>query len=156
MKVSRKTEYALRCVWRLALDEGRTVTLAELAETTAAPVAFLAKLLQGLCAAGVVASHRGVKGGFRLARPARETSLYEVYVAMEGRRAAREQCAVSPNICGVDGYCAVHPYWSKARREFETSLRRARAGDAVAAFPLPSARTAAGSRTSDPQQSPSE
>jgi len=138
MKVSRKTEYGLRCVWRLALEEERTVTLAELAETTAAPAAFLAKLLQGLCAAGIVVSQRGAKGGFRLARPAQETSLYEVYVAMEGRRAAREQCAVSPNVCGVDGYCAVHPYWSAARKKFETSLRRAKAGDAVASFPLPS------------------
>lgn len=138
MKVSRRTEYALRCVWRLALDERRTVTLAELSETTATPAAFLAKLLQRLSAVGIVVSVRGAKGGFRLARPARETSLYDVYVAMEGKRAARQQCAVSPNTCGVDGYCAVHPYWSRARREFETSLRNAKAGDAVASFPLPS------------------
>lgn len=139
MKVSRKTEYALRCVWRLALDEERTVTLSELSETTAAPAPYLAKLMQQLNAAGIVVSHRGAKGGFRLAQPAGNISLYDVYVAMEGKRAAHKQCAVSPNVCGVDGYCAVHPYWSRARQEFETLLRNAKAGDAAAAFPLPSA-----------------
>ncbi len=137
MKVSRKTEYALRSVWQLALHPERTATLAEISELTNVPGPFLAKIMQRLAGAGIVVSVRGARGGFRLARPPHETSLYEVYVAMEGNRAARNQCAVSPQVCGTDGYCAVHPFWNSARRKFEQLLKEATAGDTGARNPLP-------------------
>lgn len=130
MKVSRKTEYALRCVWCLALHSERRTTITEIATATAVPRSFLAKILQKLVAAGLVVSSRGVKGGFRLARPPVETSLYDVYVVMEGPRAAAQHCAVSNNTCGVHGYCAVHPFWSGARKHFERMLRESSAADA--------------------------
>lgn len=128
MKVSRKTEYAIRCVWQLALHPERTATLGELAEATAVPRSFLAKILQRLVTAKVLVSFRGAKGGFRLAKSPEETSLYAVYLEMEGARAARGQCAVSPQSCGTEGYCALHPFWHGARERFEQLLREARPG----------------------------
>ena len=117
-------------MWRLALNPDRTATLAELAEETEVPRSFLAKILQQLVSAKIVRSFRGAKGGFRLARPPEEVSLYEVYREMEGPRAAESQCAVTPSTCGVEGYCTLHPFWHGARQRFEELLRRARPGEA--------------------------
>lgn len=136
MKVSRKTEYALRCVWHLALRSERRITIAEIADATAVPRSFLAKILQKLVAAKLVESSRGVKGGFRLARSPAETCLYDVYVVMEGPRAAARYCAVSRTSCGVAGYCAVHPFWNGARIRFEQLLREATADNPPPEFAL--------------------
>lgn len=138
MKVSRRTEYALRCVWYLALHPERTVTIAEIAGATEVPRSFLAKILQDLVREEVVVSIRGAKGGFRLAHPPDETSLYNVYVATEGRRASGQHCAVSAQVCGVDGYCALHPFWSGARTRFEKLLRAAKARDLISLSPFAS------------------
>lgn len=137
MKVSRKTEYALRCVWYLALQPERRLTITEIAHATTVPRSFLAKILQQLVAAKIVVSTRGVNGGFRLARAPADTSLYDIYVEMEGPRASSGHCAVSNNTCGVDGYCAVHPFWNGARRHFEQLLRETTAKDVPPDFPIP-------------------
>ncbi len=134
MKVSRKTEYALRCVWQLALHPERTATLTELSTSTDVPRSFLAKILQQLTAAGIVDSFRGVHGGFRLAQSPEQTSLYEVYLQMEGPKAAAQQCAVSPEVCGADGYCTLHPFWKGARDRFEQLLRKATPGTGGSEF----------------------
>jgi Rrf2 family protein len=112
-------------VWQLALHPERTATISELAAATDVPRSFLAKILQGLVSANIVLSYRGAKGGFRLARPPEETSLYAVYREMEGPRAAESQCAISQETCGVHQYCTLHPFWHGARERFEELLREA-------------------------------
>jgi len=121
-------------VWQLELHPERTATLTELSETTGVPRSFLAKILQQLTAASIVESFRGVHGGFRLAQSPEQTSLYEVYLQMEGPKAAAEQCAVSPEVCGADGYCTLHPFWKGARDRFEQLLRKATPGDGETGF----------------------
>jgi Rrf2 family protein len=48
------------------------------------PPAYMAKHLQALSHAGIVRSVRGVRGGYRLARPANEISLWDIRQAIEG------------------------------------------------------------------------
>ncbi len=48
------------------------------------PKSFAAKILQKLVRAGIVSSFQGIKGGFRLARPADEITLYDVIRVIEG------------------------------------------------------------------------
>ena len=121
-------------MWQLALQPERTATLSELSEATEVPRSFLAKILQQLTAANIVQSFRGVHGGFRLAKSPEQTSLYEVYLQMEGPKAAARQCAVSPGVCGVDGYCTLHPFWKGARDRFEQLLRKATPGTGEPGF----------------------
>jgi len=51
----------------------------------------MAKHLQALVRAGVLAASRGGRGGYRLARPAAEISLWDVQAAIEGS-APRFKC----------------------------------------------------------------
>ena len=58
--------------------------LRDIAEATEAPEAFLSKIFQGLRAADIVRSHRGITRGYALSRAASEISLYEIIAATEG------------------------------------------------------------------------
>lgn len=79
-------EWALHCCHTLSeIPPGATLTLAQLAELHAASGPYLAKHLQALSRAGVVEAVTGPNGGYRLARPAAETSLLDVVEAIEGR-----------------------------------------------------------------------
>ena len=63
---------------------GMEQSLGPLAADFGASEAHLAKVMQRLVKAGLVASTRGPKGGFRLARPAETVTLLDVYEAVEG------------------------------------------------------------------------
>lgn len=80
--LSRKTDYALLILSYLhAHREGgcaRTV-----AEHFGLSRPFVANILKELCQKGFVASHRGVKGGYVLVRPADEITLAELLEAID-------------------------------------------------------------------------
>jgi Rrf2 family protein len=84
MKVSAQEEYGLRCLLQLAsLAKGETLTLPQMAEREGISQANAGKLLWILNKAGLVASTRGTKGGYRLARPATEIRLSEVIKVLD-------------------------------------------------------------------------
>jgi Rrf2 family protein len=85
MRVSAKVDYAIRALAELAAaPAGPPVKGERLAEAQAIPLKFLENILTELRRAEIVASHRGVDGGYRLARPADEISLADVIRAVEG------------------------------------------------------------------------
>jgi Rrf2 family protein len=84
MKVSAQEEYGLRCLLQLAsLGAGESLSLAQVAEREGISQANAGKLLWILNKAGLVASTRGTKGGYRLARPASEIRLSEVIKVLD-------------------------------------------------------------------------
>jgi Rrf2 family protein len=85
MRISAKADYAVRAVVELAAAEGEKPVKAErIATAQGIPLNFLENILGELRHAGVVRSHRGAEGGFRLARPAAEVTIADVIRAVEG------------------------------------------------------------------------
>jgi Rrf2 family protein len=85
VKLPESTEWVLHAAAALAqLDPGATASAAQLAEHYAVPPAYLAKQLQALVRAGVLAATTGPRGGFRLARPAADITLRDVVEAVDG------------------------------------------------------------------------
>jgi Rrf2 family protein len=80
--VSRKTDYALLILSHLA-DRPAGGSAREIAERFGLSKAFLANILKELCQKGFLTSHRGVKGGYSLSRPADRISLAELLEALE-------------------------------------------------------------------------
>ena len=58
--------------------------IAQIAERRAMPVQFLEQLFTTLRRDGLLQSHRGVKGGYTLARPAQEINVLEVVQSLDG------------------------------------------------------------------------
>ncbi len=85
MRISAKADYAVRAVVELAAAEGdRPVKAERVATAQEIPLNFLENILGELRHAGIVRSHRGAEGGFRLAKPADQVTVADVIRAVEG------------------------------------------------------------------------
>ena len=117
--------HALRAVAFLAtrgLDE--PVQGQALARKVKVPAPYLAKVLAQLARGGVVSASRGVKGGYRLARPARDIRLIDVVEPLEGRW-TRPGCLLRPGRpCREGGPCAAHDSWTDVKVAYLAFLER--------------------------------
>jgi Rrf2 family protein len=85
MRLSARTDYALRAAIELAAAQGNRVTAEQLAQAQGIPGKFLETILTHLRRSNIVRSQRGPDGGFWLARPAGEISLAEIIRAIDGQ-----------------------------------------------------------------------
>lgn len=83
MRVSRSARRALVAALEMALAAPGPVTVAEVARRHGAPESALAKVFQQMVRAGLAVGHRGVGGGYRLARDASEVTVASVLAAFE-------------------------------------------------------------------------
>jgi len=84
VRVSAKTDYALRAMAELAAAPPGPVKGERLASLQEIPLKFLENILTELRRAELVATQRGAEGGYRLARPAEEIALADVIRAVDG------------------------------------------------------------------------
>lgn len=84
MRVSAKSDYAIRAAVELAAAGEGPVKGERLAQAQEIPANFLENILSDLRNAGIVSSRRGAEGGYWLARPADEVSLADIIRAVDG------------------------------------------------------------------------
>ena len=84
MYVSARTDYAVRAMLAVTAEHPRLVKAAGLAAVQEIPLSFLQGILLDLRRAGLLHSHRGVDGGYALARPAEEITVGDVVRAVGG------------------------------------------------------------------------
>jgi Rrf2 family protein len=86
MKFSIKVQYALQALLTLAQSyESGAVQIGEIAKTQQIPVRFLEQLLLQMKKSGLLASQRGMLGGYSLAKHPSEINLLEVVEILEGK-----------------------------------------------------------------------
>lgn len=124
MIYSRSCEYALRALTYLAtLEDQRMATVKEISEQEQLPKQFLAKLLQAMARAGIVASVKGPGGGFALASPPDEITLYDVVSCIDGT-VEFDRCAVGLVECNDQAPCPLHDQWKVLRESIKLYLLR--------------------------------
>ncbi|WP_420000038.1 RrF2 family transcriptional regulator [Streptomyces boninensis] len=85
MRISAKADYAVRAALLLAGAEHAEPMKAEaMAVAQEIPHKFLEGILGDMRRAGLVVSQRGIRGGYRLARPAADITVADVIRAVEG------------------------------------------------------------------------
>jgi Rrf2 family protein len=85
MRISAKADYAVRAAIELAVaGSGKPVKAETLARSQDIPHKFLEAILNDMRRAGLVASVRGVHGGYRLNLPARQITVADVIRAVDG------------------------------------------------------------------------
>jgi len=139
MMFSTRTEYGVRVMVELARRNGDgPVSLADIASTEELPLAYLEHLVARLRKAGLVESRRGARGGYLLARPARDVSMAEVVEALEGSIAPIEcisQAADGGLVCSretdADHVCPTKLLWTRVQGAIVGTLRDTRLSDLV-------------------------
>jgi len=131
LQITRQTEYAIRGLQELARrNEDAPVQLKVIAGSCEVSEAFLAKIFQSLAQAGVVKSHRGVKGGFSLGRPATEITLREVVEICEGG-IVLNHCLRKVDPCQDVETCAVANVWREAQNALTGALDKTSLADVI-------------------------
>jgi Rrf2 family protein len=85
ISVTSKSRYAVVAMAELARSGERPVPIAQIAERRGMPVQFLEQLFSTLRRDGLLVSQRGVKGGYKLARPPDQITVIEVVQALDGK-----------------------------------------------------------------------
>ena len=119
MKISVKLDYACRVMAELARlhGSGELAQIEHLARTEAVPANFLAQILGKLRTYGLVTSRRGNQGGYVLARPPEEITLYDIMLAVES-----EGIGLSGNFEGRSGR-RLKQVWDEIREAFADKAR---------------------------------
>lgn len=88
LNMSKRADYALLALSHLvqeaAVDPKRLVNTKEITEQYELPIELLAKILQTLAKNGLIASHPGPTGGYRMLRAAKTISVAEVVALIDG------------------------------------------------------------------------
>jgi Rrf2 family protein len=85
MKLTTRSEYALLALIYLARRAGEGyIPLSKIAEAQKIPVKYLEQLANVMCHAGYLASAKGNRGGYKLARRPEKTSVAEVIRLFDG------------------------------------------------------------------------
>lgn len=129
MKIGKGVEWAAHaCAVLALLPAGAVLSREALADYLGVPDPYLAKQLQALSRAGLVVTQRGAAGGYRLARPPEEISLWDVTAALEGTAPSfrcteirrNGPCGASPAECPRP--CDIAAAFQQAERVFRESL----------------------------------
>lgn len=85
MQFAKSTDYALHALVHLALSEqNNKIGIKELAEMLDVSESYLSKIMTQLRKDGLVRAVPGVKGGYKLARPASQITFLDVILSTEG------------------------------------------------------------------------
>ncbi|MGZ4182721.1 MAG: RrF2 family transcriptional regulator [Solirubrobacteraceae bacterium] len=136
MRISAKADYAVRAAVELAgIADERPVKAERIATAQEIPLNFLENILGELRHAGIVRSHRGADGGFRLARPADQVSIADIIRAVEGPLASVR--GGPPEETSYPGSSAALPrVWIAVRASLRNVVERVTVAD-VASGKLP-------------------
>ena len=116
------TDYAILVLGVLAHRQGEILTTGQLAELTGLNQPTVAKVAKTLVAANMLDTHRGVHGGYRLARQASIISLVQIVEAMEGPIAVNDCVDKAQDSNIANNFCFVSQNWNRVNLAVRNAL----------------------------------
>jgi Rrf2 family protein len=95
----------------------------EIAAEEAISLKYLENLLASLKAAGLIVSERGKRGGYALARPPAEITLYDILSPLEDSLSV-VHCVDGDRGCNRLSSCATREVWAELREAIDAILKR--------------------------------
>lgn len=124
MRLTIRTNLAMRTLMFCAANEGRTVRKSELAKVCNASENHLAQVVRQLVHGGYIGAMRGRNGGMRLARDPSQIPIGKVFREFEGSAGFAECFEGGDNTCPLASTCWLRPALEKALESFFASLDR--------------------------------
>lgn len=112
IRITKQTDYGVVLLTHFAGHPDRQINAPELSMETQLPLPMVSKILKVLVREGLLVSHRGVKGGYSLARLPEEITMAEIISALEGPIAITE-CIELASDCSHERSCSVRSNWQR-------------------------------------------
>ena len=127
MHILALEEYGLRCLLQVALrDADELVSAQEIARAEGIGPEYVARIMGMLRAGGLVKSTRGAQGGYQLARPASEISVWSAIRVLGGDFFSKSFCDCHPGRhreCVHSTDCSIRALWQRTQGLLEEILK---------------------------------
>ncbi len=122
IRMTKQADYGIVMMTRMARYPERQVNASELAAEVQLPLPTVSKILKLLGRAGLLESHRGVKGGYCLALEAERITVAEIITALDGPIAITECIDDTPGECSQESFCGVRANWQRINHAIRHAL----------------------------------
>ncbi len=121
LRISKLADYGTVVMVHLAKCS-QQLNARDIALHTHLTIPTVSKLLKRLTTAGLLSSVRGVNGGYRLQRAARDISVAEIIYAMDESRGLTE-CSAHQSECSLQEVCHIQGNWRLISQSIESALK---------------------------------
>ncbi len=122
MRVTKRTNIAMRVLMFCAANNDRLVTKAEIARVCNASENHLAQIINHLAQLGYLHTQRGRNGGMTLGRPASRIIIGDIFRALEAPVPLAECFADVDNTCPLTDFCRLREALGQAAEAFYATL----------------------------------
>ena len=130
-RLNKLTDYGIVLMTYVASNPHPSLhTAREIAAGTQMHTATVGKIVRELVDHGLLVSHRGVKGGYSLARPPDTISVADIIDALEGPIGFTE-CYSTPGCCELEPSCTVRSNSQVISRALRKTLEEIRLTDLI-------------------------
>lgn len=125
MKITTRGEYGLRALMELGIEPDKGLSLRDIAQRQHISLDYLEQIVPALKNAGLIKSKRGAQGGYLLAKPPEEITVFDALVALEGSLDP-VQClsGEEATMCLASGNCAVQGVWVEMKNAVEAVVKQ--------------------------------
>ena len=130
MRLSKSSEYAIRCLVYMATAETDLCPVQRLADRLSIPYKYLGRLMSRLREAGFVESVRGKNGGYRISKPLDQIHLEMIVDSVEGLENFN-RCLLGSARCDEENPCPMHEFWNGPKESINEMLADVSLADMV-------------------------
>ena len=133
LRVTKLADYGIVVMTHLANRPGQW-SARDIARSACLPLPMVSKILKLLSREGLLASHRGTKGGYSLSRPPEAITVADIIRALEGPIAVTE-CTDKVGDCDLERLCPVRSNWHRINHAIRHALEQITLSEMSHPFP---------------------
>lgn len=123
MQLLNTSQYAIRILSYIArYGTNRLYSAKELSSELNIPYKFLTKIMTELVKSNFVESIKGREGGYKLSKPAKDISIYDILSSFKELKNDC-MCVLGIGMCDVNNKCALHDQWVKPKELIDKMYR---------------------------------
>ena len=134
IRLTRLADYAVVLMSHMAYHPDELYNAADTAEATGLPMPTVSKILSLMAKGGLLTSHRGLNGGFKLARIPTEISVADIVCLVDGPIALTECVDNSAGDCNFEMACPARGPWRKINAAVKHALEGVTLAEIVTPF----------------------
>ncbi|WP_417320858.1 SUF system Fe-S cluster assembly regulator [Emcibacter sp.] len=135
IKLSNLADYAVVLMSHIALRAEHIHPATEIAGETGIPAPTVSKILGMLVRADLLASHRGLNGGFSLRGDADDITIADIIEAVDGPVQLTNCLDVDDVCCDYQASCGTRGQWHKINQAVKGALNSVRLSEMLGAVP---------------------
>ena len=124
LRVTKLADYGIVMMTYFAHRGGMTHNARDIAREVRLPMPVVSKVLKQLAREGLLSSHRGIKGGYGLARRPEEITVAQIIHALEGPIAVTECTDHERGDCELETGCPVRTNWVMINQAIHGALQK--------------------------------